>query len=64
MHTKQSIEDIRHFIYTENLIMRSRFVVVILLAVTIGITVLQYFSIRRKTLYFGIGDKKELRVLF
>ena len=45
MRTKQPIEGIRHFIYTPNLIKKSRFVALIMLIVTAAIIVLQYISV-------------------
>lgn len=45
MRTKQPIEGIRHFIYTPNLIKKSRFVALIMLIVTAVIIVLQYISV-------------------
>jgi len=45
MRTKQPIEEIRHFIYTGNLIKKSRLVAIIMFIVTTAITVLQYLSV-------------------
>ena len=45
MRTKQPIEEIRHFIYTQTLIKKSRLVAIIMLPVTTAVIVLQYISI-------------------
>ena len=45
MRTKQPIGEIRHFIYTHDLIKKSRFVAAIMLIVTVSIIVLQHFFI-------------------
>ena len=45
MRTKQPIEEIRHFIYTQTLIKKSRLVALIMLPVTAAVIVLQYLSV-------------------
>lgn len=45
MRTKQPIEEIRHFIYTQTLIKKSRLVAIIMLPVTATVIVLQYISV-------------------
>ena len=45
MRTKQPVEEIRHFIYTQTLIKKSRLVALIMLPVTAAVIVLQYISI-------------------
>ena len=45
MRTKQPIEEIRHFIYTQTLIKKSRLVALIMLLVTATVIVLQYISV-------------------
>ena len=45
MRTKQPIEEIRHFIYTQTLIKKSRLVALIMLPVTAAVIVLQYISV-------------------
>ena len=45
MRTKPPIEEIRHFMYTGNLIKKSRLVALIMLPVTAAVIVLQYLSV-------------------